>query len=322
MDQEVIVSREDPQPLPPCFVLLWTGYVHPKNKTGFELMAKEAGAELKVLADPKRAADLSCNLLWIPYGYYPPVQFPRAEKIVYGPHNFVLPKAPWLSADWSATPHSYYNCLSEWNKKICEMCAKPESSVPYRSLPFPVDTEEFKPCSAIKTVDCLVYAKHRSPEDVGYALSCIKAAGLTFLFVPYGAYKEEEYKEMLKAARFGIWIGCHESQGFALGEALSCGVPLLVWDVSRMGEEWNKDKENYEYQGALGQIPATSIPYWDSRCGYVAANREEFSLAIDLMKASYPYFRPREFVLETLSAKACLKRWLSSRQEEGKKIAQ
>ena len=38
----------------------------------------------------------------------------------------------------------------------------------------------------------------------------------------------------IKKAKFGIVLGRHESHGFAIEEALSCNVPLLVWvDMSQ-----------------------------------------------------------------------------------------
>ena len=49
----------------------------------------------------------------------------------------------------------------------------------------------------------------------------------------------------LKQARFCIWIGRHESQGFAFQECLASNVPILVWDVQSMKDctEEYRDKE-------------------------------------------------------------------------------
>ena len=65
-------------------------------------------------------------------------------------------------------------------------------------------------------------------------------------------------QENIANSKYGIILDAHESQGFAIEEALSCNVPLLVWNVSSMSQE---EGGNYQH------IPATSIPYWDKRCG-------------------------------------------------------
>ena len=71
--------------------------------------------------------------------------------------------------------------------------------------------------------------------------------------------KEDDYVECLKNAKYGIWVGRHESQGFALQEALSCDVPLLVWGVTNMNQQHN-------WKGCP-DVPGTTIPFWDNRCG-------------------------------------------------------
>ena len=39
---------------------------------------------------------------------------------------------------------------------------------------------------------------------------------------------------------------------------MSMGVPIIAWDI----KEWLNQGEAY-------RVPATSIPYWDERCGEV-----------------------------------------------------
>jgi hypothetical protein len=100
----------------------------------------------------------------------------------------------------------------------------------------------------------------------------------------------------LKNAKYGIWVGRHESQGFALEEALSCNVPLLVWDVLSMNQE---NGPNY------ADIPATTIPYWDSRCGEIFYRREHFDYAYRLFMSKLRHFKPREYVLSNLTMEQC-----------------
>jgi glycosyltransferase involved in cell wall biosynthesis len=115
-------------------------------------------------------------------------------------------------------------------------------------------------------------------------------------------YDETAYIEYLKHAKYGIWIGCHESQGFALEEALSCDVPLIVWNVKSMNEEY---KSNYE------NIPATAIPYWDERCGEVFYNLEEFAIKMPIFLSKLNTYKPREYILQNLSMKVCEERLIN-----------
>jgi hypothetical protein len=102
----------------------------------------------------------------------------------------------------------------------------------------------------------------------------------------------------LKEAKYGIWVGCSESQGFALEETLSCNVPLFVWSVSSLTQEY---RQNYP------DISATTIPYWDERCGEYIHNMGEIEekFTIFLQKVENGRYKPREFVLENLSIDVC-----------------
>ena len=100
----------------------------------------------------------------------------------------------------------------------------------------------------------------------------------------------------LKKSKFGIWLGRHESQGFALEETLACDVPLLVWDVTSMNQE---DGSNWpEYK-------ATSIPYWDENCGKVFYQSSELHESMDEFILNLPNYKPREYICNHLSAEVC-----------------
>ena len=111
---------------------------------------------------------------------------------------------------------------------------------------------------------------------------------------------------MLEKSRFGIWIGCHESQGFALQEALSMNVPLLVMNVSDMREECVKGRFIYEHHKE--PMKATAIPYWSNECGEVLLKDEESKIleTLELMnqKIIERKYSPREFIEKNLDWKA------------------
>ena len=112
-------------------------------------------------------------------------------------------------------------------------------------------------------------------------------------------YEQNDYIKCLQNAKYGIWLGRHESQGFALEEALSMNVPLLVWDVSSMNQEYGYHYEN---------IPATSIPYWDEKCGESFTDVSQMEEIFERFTKHLNEYKPREYILENLSVEACSKR--------------
>jgi hypothetical protein len=97
-------------------------------------------------------------------------------------------------------------------------------------------------------------------------------------------------------------VGSHESQGFAVQEALASNVPLIVLDADCIADEIN--------QRHRIDVAATTVPYWDSRCGIkLTKPYDDVTNAIHQMKKEYGTYKPREFILDTLSPQACMKRW-------------
>jgi hypothetical protein len=122
---------------------------------------------------------------------------------------------------------------------------------------------------------------------------------IPFIFFSFqNKYNENDFLNVLQHAKYGIWLGAHESQGFALQETLSCNVPLLVWNVSSMKQEYG-----YNYDDIL----ATSIPYWDKRCGEYFYNQNDFFITFNKFISNLHNYNPREFILEHLSIDVCEK---------------
>ena len=94
-------------------------------------------------------------------------------------------------------------------------------------------------------------------------------------------------------------MDAHESQGFAIEEALSCNVPLLVWNVTSM---------NQEFKSSYSNISATTIPYWDERCGEFFHKSEEFIETFNMFLSKLDSYKPREFIFETLTEEICEKK--------------
>ena len=107
----------------------------------------------------------------------------------------------------------------------------------------------------------------------------------------------------MQTCKYGIILDAHESQGFAIEEALSCNVPLLVWSAQTMNQE---DGSNYN------SIPCTSIPYWDSKCGEYFHHLSELPAAFQTFqeKLTTDQYNPRQYILETLSTEKCAERFM------------
>ena len=176
-------------------------------------------------------------------------------------------------------------------------------------MPFAIDTEKFAPIDngASKTrEEVFVYFKRRHPAELDALCQFLTHRGVKFRVFDYvRKYDEADYLDFLQTrAKCGIWLGSHESQGFALQEALSCNIPLLVWNATYMSQE---------HGGNLPDIPASTIPYWDERCG------EYFTMFYQLEDIFWKFiskiedgkkYKPREFIMENLTTEICETRFL------------
>lgn len=172
--------------------------------------------------------------------------------------------------------------------------------------PVGIDTDRWRPSGAPKTVDFLVYDKfhwdaerHRE-ELLQPALRRLGELGLSYELVRYGQYGRDEYEGALARARAMLFLSPHESQGLAYQECLSAGVPVLAWDQGAC-----LDPERFAWGDPV--IPATSVPYFDERCGMRFAGAADFAPTLDAFVDALrsDSFAPREYVLEHLTLERC-----------------
>jgi len=215
-------------------------------------------------------------------------------KFIFGPQFSVFPDE---RLKLIKSTNSVYNLLSDWVIKAWssfEYC----NNLKLIKLPFGVDTEKFidnKPLE-VKT-KVFVYFKRRNPIELNFLLIFLQSKNVEIKLFDYvSRYSEEEYLNYLQNSKYGIWLDAHESQGFALQEALSCNVPLLVWNVSSM---------NQEYGSSYTNVPATTVSYWDKRCGEVFYQYQELENIYSLFISKLETYKPREFILENLSVDVC-----------------
>jgi glycosyltransferase involved in cell wall biosynthesis len=227
--------------------------------------------------------------------------YKQANPIVAGIGLMTHPgEWPSLCDDY---PIAFYLQHSEWTNQIYAPYFKEKC----RIWPVGIDTESWRPSNADeKVIDFLIYEKilwdrERKTADL---LSPIRheltKRKLTFMDIRYGVYGERAYKEALKKCRAMIFLSEHESQGLAYQECLASGVPVIAWD-----QGWWLDPIRFAF--AHSNIPASSVPYFDDRCGLRFERMDDFADTLtkfmDLDRSKR--FSPRSYVIEKLTLEKC-----------------
>jgi len=190
---------------------------------------------------------------------------------------------------------NYYKKIiapSEWVKnKFITKFNLPEGKVAV----WPVGIEEFNNTREIN-YDCLIYFKRRNQSELDAVKKFLVNNGISYRMVEYGTYGEDGFKQLVNSAKFCFLINGTESQGIAVQEIMSMGVPIIAWDI----KEWLDQGEAY-------RVPATSIPYWDERCGEKFFTVDEMGETFDNFHARINDYNPKDYVKENLSFKSSVK---------------
>lgn len=227
---------------------------------------------------------------------------PDIQHLLLGP-GVAFEEAVSFFRQYRGEKKLYFNALSLWNQHLFERYG-PNPRVQYVSIPFPVDVDKFKPVYP-KRRRFFVYFKdvhsRRLREMMDFLASRKELRGYEYTVFTYRQYYEDMYLDYIKQAEFGVWVGRHESQGFALEEALSCDCPLFVYDIQSMKDECVGDVR-YSWKHFEGELPATAASYFDETCGIIVQNPGEFSEKFDQFRKMAPY-NPRGFVTKNLTVK-------------------
>ena len=155
------------------------------------------------------------------------------------------------------------------------------------------------------TYDCLIYFKRRSNEELEQVKSFLTKHNLEYRMIEYGGYDENEFRDLARQARFCFLLNGTESQGIAVQEMMSLGVPLFVWDL-----------RTWEDQGSEWSVPATSVPYWDDRCGERFYDVQDMEETFDRFCAKIREYTPRKLIESELSYKVSIKKLLAIFNED------
>ena len=273
--------------------LIIDGFLHHKNKIGLKKMLEYLDYEYyfgreddinyyEIIYSPAKILDI---------GKY------SNKFFIFGPHVSVFPETNLYKLK------DYPNCVyiqpSEWALKVWQD-RDASRFVKLRILPFCVDYRKFfnnKLNEEKRKV--LVYTKRRKPSELDYVLNFLNYKREDVILFDYvKGYKEEDYLNELKKCKYGVIVDAHESQGFAIQEALSCDVPLIVWNSKFM---------NQEYGSKYGKVNCTTIPYWSDDCGEYFDNYLDLEKTYNIFIKNFKEnkYRPREFILKTLNEERC-----------------
>jgi hypothetical protein len=172
--------------------------------------------------------------------------------------------------------------------------------------PVGIDTNTWAPANQAKTCDFLVYDKIRWDHEttgsdlLGRVREELERRSLTWTELRYGAYDQRDFKARLDTCRAMIFLCEHESQGLAYQECLSSGVPILAWD-----QGYCLDPNRFQW--GQPEIPATSVPFFNDRCGRRFTGPDEFATALDEFQDRLQSngYSPRAYILENLTLERC-----------------
>lgn len=222
-------------------------------------------------------------------------------KFIFGPHFSVLPENNLISI--LNNKNVVYVQPSKWVVdlwKYFPLC----QHIRIEPLPFGVDTIKFNEIKHINHRNkVFLYFKRRNPNELNYIINFLKTKNIhPDVFSYANKYDENEYINCLHNAKFGFWLDAHESQGFALEESLSCNVPLLVWNITSLNQEHGSNYPN---------APATTIPYWDDRCGEYFTDIDQLETTFDKFITNLTEYKPREYILENISIEKCEEKFIN-----------
>ena len=270
--------------------LLIIGDLHHKNRLGLNMMLSKHGITYKYGGD---SDIVDYQYIYCPDRAIDPSNYAN-KKFIFGPHFSVFPTNKLTTIN-NVHNNSIYIQPSKWAKEVW-INMNANVILPIKHFAFPVDMKRFNPTRVVRE-KAFIYFKRRKPTELRLITNMLDARKIEYKIFDYvQRYDEEEYLNYLQQCKYGIILDAHESQGFAIEEALSCNVPLLVWNTKYMSQEVG---------GNYNNIPCTTIPYWDERCGEYFYEETELETTFHIFTNKLDTYKPREYIHENLSVDVC-----------------
>lgn len=225
------------------------------------------------------------------------------KKFIFGPHFSVFPNNIVRKFNNIHNNAIYIQpsqpSVDTWQKEF------KFKALPMKAMPFGVDTNRFIGNEKSTRNNIVVYYKSRDPAEIKLLINFLNNKNLTYRIFSYQQkYKEENFLSYLKTCKYGIVLGRHESQGFAIQEMLSCDIPLLVWGVTLRNQEYPYVKEYINIKSGV-----STVPYWSDKCGELFFNHTDLENSFDKFIGKLDTYKPRKFILDNLSIEKCAEKW-------------
>ncbi len=272
------------------FVNHWN--FHHKNVLGLKMIIKYANLELvNSIEDADIIYSSDVPLDSTKY---------RNKKFIFGPQFSIFPEQSFFNLN-NKYNNTVYIVPSLWTKEFFIEFGANKSNVEILQTPFPVDINKFSPQNLMKD-KIFIYFKNRNQKDLKYITKFLESKNINPIVFEYSKYSEENYIKTLHESLYGIWISGSESQGFALQEALSTNIPLIVWNV-------NNFSQNYGYNDTNVKTPVTSLPYWSDICGEIFYTEDEFLTKYETFILNLNKYQPRKYILDNLDVENCYNKY-------------
>lgn len=179
-----------------------------------------------------------------------------------------------------------------------------------------IDTERFSPkqpssqnypgSTQLEPRDCIVYFKNRKRVELEQLMAQLEKRKITYYLAEYEKYQEIDFLNWARQVKYCILVNGVESQGIALMELWSCGVPSFALIPPGL--------EPVIRAHATEEYPlAGFLPYFKPSCGMFGATIEggEF----DQFLSRVHEFKPREYIVKDHGIEVAARKYLDLLQK-------
>lgn len=241
---------------------------------------------------------------------------PEGNQLIFGPNIFFQPEQIAsnigdIKIENSNLIKGKYIMPSVWVEDYWKNHGYTAESVIW---PVGIDTEYFSPVvhgkldkdgKHLRENKVLLYTKGRNEKDVQIIIDFLNSNDVQFTHIKYGKHSEPELMSAGVNCKFGIIIDSSESQGIAIQELLSLNLPLIIFNIDYLNQD-SYENSRYFVGNSISREHATSVPYFDDRCGKIGKTPEEVKGLVSEFisnKNLQSQYSPRQFVEENLSLK-------------------
>ena len=274
-------------------IFINSGYFHHMNKVALDEM-------ISFLGWTKVGSINDANLVYSPSTYLNAEAYPN-KKFIFGPHFSVFPNnlARSLRTNYNNAIYiqpsqpSVDTWVNEFNF----------NNIPVKEQPFAVNLNNYQVSDEVKDT-VLLYYKERDPKELEIVKNFMNSKGIKYDLINYGNYNESDYQNKLNRSKYVIWLGRHESQGFALQTVLAKNIPILVWGVTLRKQQHNCPREYHDVKSVV-----STVPYWSDECGELFFESSELEGKYNTFIKKLGDYTPRNFIKNNVSIAASANRF-------------